>query len=51
MLEMKKYYLIVKEQRNALHEISKRNAYWIGHSVLRNCLLQHFTEGKIKGGI
>jgi hypothetical protein len=43
--------LRVKEQRNILHEISKRKAYWIGHILRRNCLLQQVTEGKIKGGI
>jgi hypothetical protein len=41
----------VKEQRNILHEISKRKAYWIGHILRRNCLLQQVIEGKIKGGI
>ena len=41
----------VKEQRNILHEISKRKADWIGHILRRNCLLQQVTEGKIKGGI
>jgi len=40
-----------KEQRNILHEISKRKANWIGHILRRNCLLQRVTEGKIKGGI
>jgi hypothetical protein len=39
--------LRVKEQRNILHEISKRKANWIG----RNCLLQQGIEGKIKGVI
>jgi hypothetical protein len=43
--------LIVKEQRNILHEISKRKANWIGHILCRNCLLQQVIEGKIKGGI
>jgi len=43
--------LRVKEQRNILHEISKRKADWIGHIVRRNCLLQRVIEGKIKGGI
>jgi hypothetical protein len=38
--------LAVKEQRNILHEISKWKAKWIGHSMCRNCLLQHVTEGK-----
>ena len=39
-----------KEQRNILHEVSKRKAYWIGHILRRNCLLQQVIEGKIKGG-
>jgi hypothetical protein len=41
----------VKEQRNILHEISKRMANRIGHILRRNCLLQRVTEGKIQGGI
>jgi len=40
-----------KEQRDILHEISKRKANWIGHILRRNCLLQRVIEGKIKGGI
>jgi hypothetical protein len=43
--------LRVKEQRNILHEISKRKANWSGHILRRNCLLQRVIEGKIKGGI
>jgi hypothetical protein len=43
--------LWVKEQRNILHEIRKRKANWIGHILLRNCLLQRVIEGKIQGGI
>jgi len=43
--------LIVEEQWNILHEISKRKANWIGHILRRNCLLQRVIEGKIKGGI
>jgi len=42
--------LRVKEQRNTLHEISKRKANWIGHISHRNCLLQQVIEGNIKGG-
>ena len=42
--------LTVKEQRNILHEISKRKANRIGHILCRNCLLQGVIEGKIKGG-
>jgi hypothetical protein len=40
-----------KEQRNILHEISKRKANWIGHILRRNCRLQEVIKGKIKGGI
>jgi hypothetical protein len=43
--------LKVKEQRNILHEISKRKANWIGHILRRNCLLRQVIEGKIKRGI
>ena len=43
--------LRVKEQRNILHEISKRKANWIGHILCRNCLLQQDIEEKIKWGI
>jgi hypothetical protein len=42
--------LRVNEQRNILHEISKRKANWIGHILRRNCLLERDIEGKIKGG-
>jgi hypothetical protein len=41
----------VKEQRNILHEISKRKANWIDHILCRNCLLQQVLEWKIKVGI
>jgi hypothetical protein len=41
----------VKEQRNILHEISKRKANWIGHILRRNCLLRQVIEGKINGRI
>ena len=43
--------LRVKEQRNILHEISKRKANWIGHILRRNCLPQRVIEGNIKRGI
>ena len=41
--------LRVSEQRNILHEISKRKANWIGYILRRNCLLKQVIEGKIKG--
>jgi hypothetical protein len=40
----------VKEQRNILHEISKRYVNWIGHILRRKCLLRQVIEGNIKGG-
>jgi len=40
--------LRVNEQRNILHEIRKRKANWIGHILLRNCLLKQAIERKIK---
>jgi len=43
--------LTVKEQRNILHEVSKRKVNWIGHNLSRNCLLQRVIEGKMKGRI
>jgi len=43
--------LTVKEQRNILHEISKRKANLIGHILRRNCILKQVIEGKIKGRI
>jgi hypothetical protein len=43
--------LRVKEQRNVLHEISKRKANSIGHILGKNCFLQQVIEGKIKGWV
>jgi hypothetical protein len=42
--------LRVKEQRNILHEISKRKANWIGHILGRNCFLQQVILRKIQRG-
>jgi hypothetical protein len=39
----------VKEERNILD--CKKKANWIGHFWRRNCLLEHFTEGKVEGRI
>jgi hypothetical protein len=45
MWAMRKYVLLrVKEPRNILHEIRKRNVNWIGHILRRNCLLQQVSE-------
>jgi len=39
----------VKDERNVLHKIKRKNANWIGHILRRNCLLKHAIEGKIGG--
>jgi len=39
----------VQDERNILHAITKRKATWIGHFLRGNCLLEHVTEGGIKG--
>ena len=41
----------VKEERNILHTINRRNAKKIGHILRRNCLLKHVIEGKLEGRI
>jgi hypothetical protein len=41
----------VKEERNILQKIKRRNANWIGHILRRNCLLKHVIEGKLEGRI
>jgi hypothetical protein len=41
----------VKEERNIVHTIKRREANWIGHILRRNCLLKHVIEGKIEGRI
>jgi phage terminase small subunit len=40
--------LRAKEQRNILHEIRKRKANWIGHTLRWNWLIKHVIEGKIE---
>jgi hypothetical protein len=39
----------VKEERNILQSIKRRNANWIGHTLRRNGLLKHVTEPKMEG--
>jgi hypothetical protein len=38
----------VKEERNIIHTIKRRKAYWIGHILCRNCLLKHVIERKVR---
>jgi len=41
----------VKERRNVLRTIKRRNAKSIGHILRTNCLLSHVIERKIEGMI
>ena len=41
----------VKEERNILHTLKRRNANWIGHILRRNCVLKHVIEGNVEGRI
>ena len=37
----------VKEERDILCKITRKEANWIGHIMRRNCLLKSVIEGKI----
>jgi hypothetical protein len=37
----------VKERRKILRTKKGREANWIGHIWLRNCLLKHIIEGEV----
>jgi hypothetical protein len=39
----------IKEERNIVHTIRRRKAYWIGHVLRRRCLLKHVIEEKLEG--
>jgi hypothetical protein len=41
----------VKDERNILQTIKRRKVNWIGHTLRRNCLLEHVIEGKLQGRI
>jgi hypothetical protein len=41
----------IKEERNILQTIKRGKANWIGHILLRNCLLKAVIEGKLEGRI
>jgi len=41
----------IKEKRNILQSVKRRNANWIGHILHMNFLLKHVIEGKIEGRI
>ena len=41
----------VKEEKNILHTIKKKEDQLIDHALHRNCLIKHNIEGKMQGGI
>ena len=43
--------LIVKQKKNILHIINRKNANLIGHILFRNCLLKQVNEGNVEGRI
>jgi hypothetical protein len=43
--------LRVKEERNIILTVKRRQGNWIGHILRRNCLVKHVVKGKIEGGI
>jgi hypothetical protein len=45
----KKRRRFTKSQGEKEHKIKRRKANWFGHILRRNCLLQHFLEGKMEG--
>jgi superfamily I DNA and RNA helicase len=38
----------VKEERNIVHTVNRREGNWIGHILCRNCLLKQVIEGNIE---
>jgi hypothetical protein len=36
----------IKDEIHILQTVERGKANWIGHFLLRNCLLQHVIEGK-----
>jgi len=41
----------VKEDRNILNTVNRRETNWIGHILRRYCFLKHATDGKVEGRI
>jgi len=39
----------VKEEGNILRTIKRRMATWIGHVLIRNCLLKGIIDGNMEG--
>ena len=41
----------VKEERNIVQTVNRREDNWIGHSLRKNCVPKHVIDGKMAGGI
>ena len=41
----------VKEERNVVHTVNRREGNWIGHILCRNCLLKEVIERNVEGMI
>ena len=39
----------IKEERDILHKIKRREANWVDDTLRRNCLLKQVIDGKIGG--
>jgi hypothetical protein len=39
----------VKWEQHIVHTVKRRKANWIGHMLLKNCLLKHVIEVKTEG--
>jgi len=48
VLKTKKYYKKPSWKRNILPTVKQRKDNCIGHTLRRNCLLQHVIKGKIE---
>jgi len=41
----------IREEKNIVHTVNRRNVNWIGRILHGNCLLKHFIERKKEGRI
>jgi hypothetical protein len=41
----------VKQERNIIHTIKRREAKWIGQILRRNCFVEHVIKGEIEGRV
>jgi hypothetical protein len=39
----------IKVAGKMLHAVKRRKDNWIGHTLLRNCLMENVIEGSIEG--